>query len=126
VCNGDARVAIKTLRNAAEATERAGHARIGPEDLAAGWNDSQQIKADQVLARLTEDHKMLHQIVAEQKEMLSTALWDVYLERCSRSDRKPVADRTFSAYVAQLVRLGLVSCERARTKGNVRMLRPVR
>jgi len=126
VCNGDARVAIKTLRNAAEATDRAGHARIGPKDLAAGWNDSQRIKADQVLTRLTEDHKMLHQIVAEQKEMLSTALWDVYLEKCSQCNRKPLAPRTFSAYVAQLVRLGLFSCERARVKGNVRMLRPVR
>jgi len=110
----------------AEATDRAGHARIGPADLAAGWNDSQRIKAEQILARLTEDHKMFHQIVAEQKELLSTALWDAYLERCSRCDRKPLAPRTFSAYVAQLVRLGLVSCERARVKGNVRLLRQVR
>jgi Cdc6-like AAA superfamily ATPase len=66
---------------------------------------------------------MLYQAMAEQKEMLATALWDVYLEKCSRCDRKPLAPRTFSAYVAQLVRLGLFSCERARTKGNVRLLR---
>jgi cell division control protein 6 len=126
VCNGDARVAIQTLRNAAEAAEHAGRGSIMPSDVSAGWNDSQAIKSSQVLANLTEDHRILYQAVRQQKEMLCTDLWEAYLQRCSQANRKPIASRTFSAYVSQLIRLGLLSCERARVKGNVRLLKPVK
>ena len=123
VCNGDARVAIQTLRNAAEAAQRAGHGAIMPSDVSAGWNDAQATRSGQVLAGLTEDHRMLCQIARQRKEILCTALWEAYLDRCSQVNRKPIASRTFSAYVSQLVRLGLMTCERARVKGNVRLLK---
>ena len=123
VSNGDARVAIQTLRNAAEAAQRAGHEAIMPSDVSAGWNDAHATTSGQMLANLTEDHRMLCQIARQQKEVLCTALWETYLDRCSQANRKPIAPRTFSAYVNQLVRLGLLTCERARVKGNVRLLR---
>ena len=81
---------------------------------------------DQALAALTEDHGMLYQLVAQRKGALSTDLWEAYLQRCSRANRKPIASRTFSGYVSQLVRMGLLSCERARVKGNIRLLKLVK
>jgi len=124
VSSGDARVAIQTLRNAAESAERAGREIIKPSDLVAGWHDTQQIKTSQILARLTEDHRILYRAVRKHNRMLSTELRQAYVQYCSRVNRNPIAVRTFSAYVNRLVRLGLLSCERARVKGNVRLLRP--
>jgi archaeal cell division control protein 6 len=124
VCNGDSRVAIKTLRNAADVAQRQGHPAIQARDLSAGWNDCQDARMAHVLDGLTEDHRLLYKIAAESQGVLSTALREAYLQRCSQCNRKPVADRTFSAYVNQLVRLGLLTCERARVKGNVRLLKP--
>ena len=123
VSNGDARVAIQTLRNAAEAAQQAGHEAIMPSDISAGWNDAHATKSGQVLADLTEDHRMLCQIVRQQKEVLCTTLWENYLDRCSQANRKPIAPRTFSTYVNQLAQLGLLTCERARVKGNHRLLK---
>jgi hypothetical protein len=76
-----------------------------------------------MLAGLTEDHRTLHQLVAKCETLLATELWEAYLQWCSKTDRKPIAPRTFSEYVNQLVRLGPLACERARIKGNVRLLR---
>jgi len=123
VCSGDARVAIQTLRNAAESAEHAGRASITPRDLVSGWHDSQQAKASDVLRRLTEDHRLLYGIVSRSKEILSTDLHRFYLKRCARHGRNPIAVRTFSGYVNQLVQMGLIRCERARVKGNVRLLK---
>jgi cell division control protein 6 len=121
--SGDARVAIQTLRNAAEAAERVGHEAIALSDVAAGWHDSQRVKAAQMLVNLTEDHRMLHKLTAPKTDVLSTELWEAYLQLCSQGNRRPIAPRTFSEYLNQLVRLGLLTCERARVKGNVRLLK---
>jgi len=126
VCSGDARVAIQTLRNAAVSAERQRHEAITSSDVAAGWHDCQKAGGSQLLANLTEDHRMLHQIVTKQKGVLSTELRELYLQQCSGINRKPIAPRTFSGYIVQLVRLKLLACERARVKGNVYLLRPAR
>jgi len=123
VCNGDARIALQALRNAAESAERSGHTSITAADLSGSWNNNGNVKKEQTLAGLTEDHRMLYQGVRDARETLCTALWETYLQRCSQANRNPIAGRTFSAYVNQLVRLGLLTCERARVKGNVRLLR---
>jgi len=123
VCSGDARVAIQTLRNAAESAELAGRETMKPGDLIAGWHDTQQVKTSEQLAKLTDDHRILHRIVSQRRAILSTKLYQTYLQHCSRCNRKPIATRTFSAYVNQLARLPILSCERARVKGNVRLLK---
>ena len=123
LCSGDARLAIQSLRNAAEAAERAGRHRIIVDDVLAGWHNSQAVRTAGVLARLTDDHRSIFQLASSRDAVLSTDLWEAYLQECSRRGRRPIASRTFSDYINQLTRLGLLTCERARVKGNVRLLR---
>ena len=122
-CLADARVAIQTFRNAAESAEQAGRKTVTPSDVRANCSDTQLLRIGQVLARLTEDHRMLYRIVLTRKAVLSTDLWQAYLQDCSGFNRKPIAVRTFSSYITQLTRLCLLTCERARVKGNVRLLK---
>jgi archaeal cell division control protein 6 len=122
---GDARIGIQTLRRAAEEAERACRPRITSGDVESAWRDQQKVKTRRLLAGLTEDHRILRMIVLERKEVLSTDLWEMYLQRCSRHGRRPIALRTFSDYVNDLGNAGLLTRERARVKGNVRLLKAV-
>ena len=79
VCSGDARVAIQTLRNAAESAELSGRETMKPGDLIAGWHDTQQVKTSQQLAKLTDDHRTLYRIVSQRRAVLSTKLRQICL-----------------------------------------------
>lgn len=74
-----------------------------------------------VLNSLTQDHRMLYEIVKQKGKILSGDLWEEYLQRCERIGRKPLAWRTFSDYCNRLVQTGLVTSERARVRGKVRL-----
>ncbi len=123
VSSGDARVAIQTLRNAAESAQRKGHSKLTPSDVVDGWHDSQKPKSDQLLSHLTPDHRILYQLISQHQTVLSSTLWKDYRQHCKETARRPVATRTFSAYINQMVQRGLLTCERARVKGNVRLLK---
>ena len=64
---------------------------------------------------------MLYEIVKKEGPIQSGDLWHSYLRRCSQIKRKPLASRTFSEYANRLVQAGLISSERARVKGKVRL-----
>ena len=76
-----------------------------------------------ILKNLTRDHRILFKIVERESQILSGDLWQEYLTRCERLRTKPRSARTFSDHVNQLVKAGLVSCERARVKGKVRLFK---
>jgi cell division control protein 6 len=123
---GDARVAIRTLWNAAVFAQNENCLEIKPPHLDKAWVSAKTIKKSVVLSALTVHHRLIHQIVAENAEsgILSRPIWQLYLERCKRKKLQPVASRTFSLYLKQLMTKGLVRWERAAIKGNVRILRP--
>jgi cell division control protein 6 len=120
---GDARVAIQTLRSAVEWAEEERSSRIRGQDVARVWNDINQPPKEYVLASLTEDHRMLYDIVREHGQIVSGELRKLYLRRCESTDRKPIAVRTFSDYANRLLQYGLVSSERARVRGRVRLFK---
>ena len=122
-CSGDARVAIKILRNAARYAEQQGHVKIHPADIMHSNHNSRGLKIKQNLAKLNEDHRILYYLISKEKAILSTRLWNAYMNVCNRTQRKPVAERTFSEYISQLNRFGLITFERARIRGNVRLLK---
>ena len=74
---------------------------------------------------LTEHHRTIFEMVGDGGEsgVFSNALWLSYLKHCTELGKRPVAARTFSAYVSTLMSLGLIEAERAPTRGNVRILR---
>jgi orc1/cdc6 family replication initiation protein len=122
---GDARVAIQTLKNAAELAEARRGAAISPEDIGNGFSVAKELKLHYLLKSLTEHHRLIYELIKEAgtSGILSNALWESYLQRCSQSGKRPVAMRTFSSYVSTLLSVGLVQDERAPVRGNLRLLK---
>jgi orc1/cdc6 family replication initiation protein len=121
MAQGDARAAIRTLRNAAEFSEYEHCDRISTCGLQQKWNDARKARRLHTLDSLTQDHRMLYEIIKKEGRILSGDLWKKYSRRCSRIRRKPLASRTFSDYANRLIRAGLISSERARVRGKVRL-----
>jgi len=119
--HGDARIAIGTLQRAAIAVEQRRGDRITPATLKQQINASKQARQKGILNSLTDDHRILYRIIADKGKALSGELWDEYLQHCNQLDRKPLSSRSFSDYCNRLTRSGLVTSERARMKGKVRM-----
>jgi cell division control protein 6 len=123
LANGDARMAISTLRNAVELAEEGHCDKISAYALEKQQSSARQAKRECTLKSLTEDHRMLYQIVKQQGQILSGDLWQEYLRHCEGVKRKPLAPRTFSDYANRLVQAGLITSERARVKGKVRLFK---
>jgi len=121
---GDARIAIQTLRSAVEWAEEARASQVAPSDVAQVWHELTQPPRECILSSLTPDHKMLYDVIRERREVTSARLRELYLEGCQRLHRKPIATRTFTKYMSRLIQCGLVTCERARVKGQTRLFKP--
>jgi cell division control protein 6 len=120
---GDIRVAIQTLKNAAYWAQEECSNTLVYSHIKDGVRKAQNIKKKYLLNRLTRDHRILYGLIKEQGEILSGYLWELYLQRCSEKDLKPIAPRTYTLYVNRLRDLGLVEAERAKVRGKVRVFR---
>jgi archaeal cell division control protein 6 len=121
LAEGDARVAIQTLKRAADYAQLKGVREISDEHIEKGWNDSKHIKKTYLLDKLTEHHRLFYSIIKENNGIQSGELWDSYLEVCRRNNIGPVALRTYSLYVNKLKDLGLIRADRALVRGKVRV-----
>lgn len=119
--NGDARVAIRSLRKAAIVAEHKHSAKIYVKNLAEEAKAVRQARCESVLDNLTCDHRIIYEIVKQQQKVLSANLREAYLCSCAKSKRKPLAPRTFSEYCNGLIHTGLITSERARVRGKVRL-----
>jgi hypothetical protein len=79
-------------------------------------------RAHQNPTGLTADHRLLFELIRREGQFLGHQLWKAYLLRCNRIGRKPLSSRTYSDYVNTLIESGLVTSERARMRGRVRLL----
>ena len=123
VAQGDARVAIRALRKAVAMADAENREKISVRPLKKQWDQQRRIRQEHLLSTLTEDHRLLCEVVARRGEILSGDLRQEYLRRCETIGRKPIASRTFSKYVNTLVQKGLVASEQARVKGKVRLFK---
>ncbi len=119
---GDARMAIEMLRSAAEwaAEERA--RQILPEHLEEVWHGRNEGRAECLLSSLTDDHRMLYDMIKRKRTISSAELRRQYLTSCGKSRRTPIAPRTHTKYLRRLILGGLVDSARGRGGGNVRIL----
>ncbi len=120
LANGDARVAIQTLRNATLLADRERAGRIRPSHIHAGWNSAKDLKKAQRLRKLTDHHRLLYELIAQRPAILSGDLWRLYLRTCKDRGLKPIAVRTYSDYCNELVDLDLIQAKRAAIQGKVR------
>jgi len=126
LAGGDARMALQTLKKAAWLGENEGASKITDSHISKAWSSTRELKTQYLLGKLTRDHRILYDIVKYQGEILSSDLRQLYLLECSRSKRKPIAERTFSDYINDLKRTGLAQVERARVRGKVRLIKVVK
>jgi len=120
---GDARVAIRTLKNACELAEKGGSGRVLPGHIKTGWGKARELKKAYVLNKLTYHHRIFYDLVRKHEGILSGQLWKAYLGVCRDRKIKPVAQRTFCKYIAKLKDFGLIQDERAFVRGKVRRFR---
>jgi Cdc6-like AAA superfamily ATPase len=123
MAGGDARAAILMLRRAAILADSRRLGRITTRSLKQHMEAARDAEKARIVGSLTQDHRMLYEIIKKEGRILSGDLWKKYLRRCSRIRRKPLASRTFSDYANRLVQAGLISAERARVKGKVRLFK---
>lgn len=121
LANGDARMAVQTLRNAANYAENEKSPRIKIKDLERGWIDARDLKINKILDSLSPHHRLIFEVVKNGKEVISGNLWHEYKKACRRKKVKVVPLRTFAYYRDQLTNMGLILSKRARIRGNVRI-----
>jgi len=123
LAEGDARLAIQTLRSASEIAEAEGSPIMRTPHVRAAWHSINKPPRECVLAGLTLDHRLLYQVIKEKGAVTSGELYRLYRLVCTRLARKAIAARTFSDYANRLALSGLVTSERARVRGKVRLFR---
>jgi len=120
LADGDARIAIQTLKNAAYLAEKDDQGKIRASHIKRAWNSSKDIKKTYLLLKLTDHHRLLYELIKKNTNILSGDLWCLYLKTCNTRKIKPIAVRTYSDYCNKIVELGLVQAKRAAIQGKVR------
>lgn len=123
LADGDARVAIQTLKTAAYSAENDLRGKIQEKDIKKGFSSAKDLKKTYLLNKLTSHHRLLYDLVKEKRTIHSGKLWKAYLERCGKLKKPPIALRTFSEYMNKLIELDLVRWDRALVRGKVRVFR---
>ena len=116
---GDARTAIQTIRNAAQQAEQNGYKSIKPEHVEKAICNIKDLRKEYSLKKLSEDQRLVYELIRKQGSVMSVKLWNDYQKECSTRNLKPIARRTFSNYVEKLRQMNMIKIERARVKGKV-------
>ncbi len=118
--DGDARIAIKTLANAAYLAEKDSQEKIVSQHIIRAWNSAKEMKKTYLLRKLTDHHRLLYELITKNPKILSGDLWRQYLDLCKMKNIRPIAIRTYSDYCNELVKCSLVQSKRAAIQGKVR------
>lgn len=123
LAEGDARVAIQTLKNAAYVAENDLSQKIKKKHVEEGYTSAKNLKKTYLLNKLTTHHRLLYKLVKENKEIESGELWKIYIKKCKKKNKQPIAIRTYSEYMNKLIELDLVQWDRALKRGKVRVFK---
>ena len=120
---GDARAAIQVLKNASYFSEKDMRKSVELKDIKAGYSSTKNLEKTRFLDKLSSHHRMLYELVKSKKEVNSGELWRIYLAKCERLKKQPIALRTYSDYMNKLIELNLIQWERALVRGKVRVFK---
>lgn len=121
MANGDARVAIQTIKKAAECAERKRSDSIQLNDLFKSGINARQLKVTKVLESLSEHHRIIYEVIRKSRRIESGKLWLAYKEACQKEKIHNAPQRTFQYYRDELLNMGLICSKRLRVRGNVRL-----
>jgi len=108
LADGDARIAIQTLRSVTCNAEK-------------GYETIKEIKKKYILETLTPHHRLIVDLLRNGREISSTEFYDMYRKRAMKLGLKAKSRRSFNNYIAELNKLGYIKVERAKNRGNVRL-----
>lgn len=122
LANGDARVAIQTLRHAVSAADGNRSAQILAHHLKTAHRSAGDAKKKYLLAGLGDHFKVIYEVIRARGQIESGLLWKEYLNYCKKAKLQAAAPRTFSLYLKRLAELDLIAYRRALgVKGNIRI-----
>jgi Cdc6-like AAA superfamily ATPase len=124
LASGDARVALRTLKLSAQLAQAAGSSQIEQQHIEHGWAHVAELQRKYLLSKLTRHHDVIYGLISERGPINASEARKEYRRHCQGQGLVPVAGRTFSKYVAQLIRCGLVQQERTVSWPSTRLLRP--
>ncbi|KXB07863.1 hypothetical protein AKJ58_01600 [candidate division MSBL1 archaeon SCGC-AAA385D11] len=104
---GDARLAIDSLRLAAERSEEGDHEEIQDEFIEGSVSKAKKEIDSKTLEKLNDDQLLLYRILKPEEELRAGELHEKYKEKAE----DPVVDRTVRKYLGKLERLGLIETE---------------
>jgi Cdc6-like AAA superfamily ATPase len=106
--NGDARVAIQILRQAAAAAEMSGNTKLTPRLIEQCLHPWCLVQEEARLAGLSEHEKILVEQVKQHGPLGASALARRYVSCCQGRNIRPMARRTFTKYLGRLSAAGLL------------------
>ena len=109
--DGDARIAIDTLRVAAEIAENADAPRITDAHIQKALPKAAVLSDTKKLEMLNIHQKVLNEIIAEHKKVEPYILYQEYEERMRAQKIEPMVERTLRKYLDRLVVSGLVEAK---------------
>jgi len=112
------------LKLASQLAQSDGASQIEDRHVRDGWEQVAALQRKYLLSKLTSHHTVLYDVISERGPINAAQVRQEYGQRCRGSGLVPVAGRTLSKYVAQLIRSGLVQQERTTTWPNTRLLKP--
>ncbi len=104
---GDARVAISTLRKAAQKAERKGMKQISKEIVKESFTDAVKDNRSISLKKLNKDQRTLYDILKKEKELPSSKLFRAYRDNIENGP----TDRTLRRYMKKMEAYGLVEAK---------------
>jgi len=104
MCNGDARVALQTLKISAKEAESRDREAIIIDDIKYALKCSRKYRSSYLLSKLNAHQKIVYEILKKNESMQSG---DLFKEYC-RQAREHLSDRGYRVHMEKMVELGLV------------------
>ncbi len=102
--NGDARIALQTLRVAAMSADNKKRDQITLEDLKEAFKAARKSKREYLKSKLNEHQRFLLQVIENRMQVRSGELFELY----QKSVSQPLGERAYRNQMEQLVHMGLI------------------
>lgn len=108
---GDARAAINILRIVSEEAENNDLEKIPDKFIEKAFPKAQKIPEEVLLKKLTEEQKLILDIVRSEKKLASGSLLKEFQKLLEKQSLSKTTDRTFRNHLEKLVRYGFIESE---------------
>jgi len=107
LADGDARVALETIRRAALMAEHNNSKRIELADVKKAAKEANTLRLEYLFSKLNKHQRIVYDALAKRGRLDSGRLYRIY----RRNAAKPVVDRAYRKYMKEMESLGLVKSE---------------